>query len=410
MSNESMNMLTIGVGSMLNVIREHIEDEMYNTPLLFLGKSGIGKTESVMALAKEMGIAVKEYRLITTNETELMGIPSIEKDAEGHSFSTYAPNELLPNEERDGERGILLFDEITSCTANVRTAAMQLMDVSRKVGTYRLPKKWLIVCLGNGEEDGGNFNGMEFAFLNRCICYNVECVLDCTDPSKGLGWIQWALANNVNSSVISFVRNNPDLLHKFNTDDPASLFPSPRSWTILSRKLNLREDKNGGKPLAEQSSLIYSAGTVGASAGRQFSIYYKCKADMVDVDDILTGKIRLQDVRMERSALQMTYTSLIQKLFAYIDPDMQVTPESIRKGGGQLSLSNKTIGYLSIFIDIIVNASAGIGAGVREDAIFLWDNFTAKYGNVAYGALPKVPNYNEFRASKLYAELSLIKG
>ncbi len=66
--------------------------------------------------------------------------------------------------------------------------------------------------------------------------------------------------------------------------------------------------------------------------------------------------------------------------------------------------------FFSIFIDIIVNASAGIGAGVREDAIFLWDNFTAKYGNVAYGALPKVPNYNEFRASKLYAELSLIKG
>lgn len=94
----------------------------------------------------------------------------------------------------------------------------------------------------------------------------------------------------------------------------------------------------------------------------------------------------------------------------YIDPDMQVTPENIRKGGGQLCLSDKTIKYLSIFIDIIVNTSSGVGMGVREDAIFLWDNFIAKYGNVALGALPKVPNYNEFRASKLYTELALIKG
>ena len=198
MQDTSMNLMEISIGMMMNLIKEQLEDELYEHPMLFLGKSGIGKTESLMGLAKTMGIGFKEFRLILTNEVDLMGTPTIDKDADGSQWSSFATPKTMPDAKKDGEIGILLFDEITSATANVRTAAMQLMDKSRSLGNYKLPPKWLIVCLGNGEEDGGNFNGMEFAFLNRCISYRVRTEVDCTDPVKGLGWVQWAMQNNVN--------------------------------------------------------------------------------------------------------------------------------------------------------------------------------------------------------------------
>ena len=133
MNDASMNLMEISIGKMLNLVKEQIEDEMFAVPMLFLGKSGIGKTESVMGLAKKMGIGFKEFRLITTNEVDLMGTPDIDREEDGSKWSTFNPSRLLPDVKRDGECGILLFDEITSATANVRTAAMQLMDKSRSI-------------------------------------------------------------------------------------------------------------------------------------------------------------------------------------------------------------------------------------------------------------------------------------
>ena len=112
MNDASMNLMEISIGKMLNLIKEQIEDEMFTVPMLFLGKSGIGKTESVMDVAKKMGIGFKEFRLITTNEVDLMGTPDIEVDEDGKRWSTFNTSSLLTDDKRDGEYGILVIDEI----------------------------------------------------------------------------------------------------------------------------------------------------------------------------------------------------------------------------------------------------------------------------------------------------------
>ena len=56
---ENMNMREIKLATFLNFIREQIEDEDY-TPVMGIGKSGIGKTEGVAELCKEMGIGFCE--------------------------------------------------------------------------------------------------------------------------------------------------------------------------------------------------------------------------------------------------------------------------------------------------------------------------------------------------------------
>lgn len=420
--NGSMNMLEIPVGKMLNIIRESIEDEMFDKPLLFLGKSGVGKTESVMNLAKELGIGFKEFRLVTVTETDLIGVPDIHSTESGTRIGTYAQNDLLPIAERDGERGILLFDEITSCTANVRTAAMQLMDASRKVGSYKLPDKWLIVCLGNGEEDGGNFQGMEFAFLNRCMCYRVNPVLYCTNPAFGLGWVQWAFDNGVNSSVISFLMQNEDLFHKFNVDDPAALFPSPRSWTSLSRKLNLREAKIGGASLPEDAVLLYSCGSVGLEAGRLFSIFYKLKSALPSPEDVISGKVSIakadlkaDNIKKGREFTCLVCSNIVSFLLKELTPELDVyvydengnktnriDTSKIDMKTGQIRISDKAIGYIDGFIKVMLSLSD------REDMLYLWHGVITKFSGVLPGILDKSQSYQEFKKLEIYKELASI--
>lgn len=404
MNDASMNLMEISIGRMLNLVKEQIEDEMFAVPMLFLGKSGIGKTESVMGLAKKMGIGFKEFRLITTNEVDLMGTPDIDREEDGSKWSTFNPSRLLPDVKRDGECGILLFDEITSATANVRTAAMQLMDKSRSIGVYKLPPKWLIVCLGNGEEDGGNFNGMEFAFLNRCISYRVRTEVDCADPVRGLGWVQWATKNSINPAIVSFIKQyGMEVLHKFDTDLSASAFPSPRGWTGLARKLTLQETKNGGKPLDDSSVAIYSAGFIGKEMAQRFVAHYRFKDQLLDPKDILSGKVDYTKFAesKDRSIVLMQLTSIANFLIDSLrdDLDRPITAAKL-DSDGHLKVSDENLKYLNGFIELMVTLKQ------PEDALYLFSTVKCAYEGKMDSTLSRVPSYEKFKNSNAFKYLS----
>lgn len=272
--SETMNMKSITIKKFLQLIEEQLEDGDL-TPILGLGKSGVGKTVGVYELTKKLGIGFCELRLVTLTETDMLGVPMIE-----NGRTTYASNELLPMAERDGEKGILVLDEITSAMPGVRAAAFQLLDSKRSLGNYHLPPEWLVVSVGNGIEDGGVFQGMELAFLNRCRCYRIEPDLS--------SWKNWAVENNINESVTGFVSFRPEMLHKFNPDELASVFPSPRSWEALSKQLTNRETRRGGK-LDPESVELYASGCIGEECAVQFAAFYEYNKKVINAEDVLNG-------------------------------------------------------------------------------------------------------------------------
>lgn len=241
-------------------------------PIFGLGKGGIGKTESIMDLAKnKLHIGYIDIRLLLYSETDLKGIPY--PNAE-HSRTIWLQNDILPNEERDGKTGILVFDEITSCARSVRTAAYQLLN-ERRLGEYILPEGWMIVCLGNGEEDGGDYNGMEGNFANRCSIFNVVPNVD--------SWKLWAFKHGVNELVTGYVSFKPQDLHSYSPDSETEmLFASPRSWTAVSNILNtygFREDDD-----ILRARVI---GNLGQRVGQQFFAFCKFKNQTIDPKDIV---------------------------------------------------------------------------------------------------------------------------
>lgn len=272
---ETLNMMGVTVETFTEEIKDELEDENYD-PIIGIGKSGVGKTMSIYELTQKLGIGFKELRLVTLTEVDLLGIPVIEDGK-----TTYASNALLPDAERDGERGVLVLDEITSATSTIRAAAYQLLDSKRALGNYKLPDGWKVVALGNGPSDGGVFQGMESAFLSRAFCYRIE-------PDFAT-WKRWAINNGVNPAVIAYLQSQPDKLHKLSDDGMASIFPCPRSWTALSKKLNAREAKNNGK-LSPEKAELYAAGAIGVDEAPQFSAFYGYSSEALDASEIIAGK------------------------------------------------------------------------------------------------------------------------
>lgn len=273
--SETMNMMEINIQTFTRIIREKIEDEDYD-PVMGIGKAGVGKTMCITELCKELGIGYAELRLVTMSEIDMLGIPTVE-----NGRTTYAANKMLPSAERDGAQGILVLDEITSCSSTLRAAAYQLLDSKRALGEYKLPDNWLVVCLGNGADDGGVFSGMENAMVSRCTAYRVA-------PDFEV-WKKWAINNGVNKSVIAFLsQDDGKNMHVMKEDEIASVFPCPRSWVALSKKLNAREAKKGG-PLDSASVELYAAGAIGVDLASAFATFYKFNEKLIDADTIING-------------------------------------------------------------------------------------------------------------------------
>lgn len=288
------NLPSITVETFTKIVEMQFKEKNFR-PIFGLGKGGIGKTESIMDLAKKkLNIGYVDIRLLLYSETDLKGIPYPSAD---HTRTIWLQNDILPTVEKDGETGILVFDEITSCARSVRTAAYQLLN-ERRLGEYVLPDGWMVVCLGNGEEDGGDYQGMEGNFANRCSVFNVVPDVE--------AWKLWAHASNVNPLVTGYVSWKPGDLHSYDPENETELlFASPRSWAAVSNILNTYDFNADDSVLC---SRIES--NLGLRVGQQFIAFCRFKDKTVDPKRIVYNGEK-PEIK-EQEVLYITISSVIK--------------------------------------------------------------------------------------------------
>lgn len=241
----------------------------YHTPVMLWGPPGVGKSQMVAQIAARHQVPIIDIRLSQMEPTDLRGIPF-----RVGNLVEWAIPELLPDEERHGETGILFLDEITSAPPTVSAAAYQLI-LDRRLGHYRVPDGWALFAAGNRQGDRGVTYTMPAPLANRFSHFEVETHLD--------DWVAWAYTQGIDDRLIAFLRFKPELIFDFDPAHNPVAFPSPRSWEFTHRAL---------QKFADVPELLRGAlqACVGPAAGIELFAFVTNLAQMPDIDAILAGE------------------------------------------------------------------------------------------------------------------------
>lgn len=291
---------------------QSVLDECFSgsIPAMFWGPPGVGKSDCVRAYTKKHKLGCIDIRLSQYDPVDLRGVPRVEVLTQrvealklalsiakelnmekecldlsqqiqinmesllerGNTVVTqWASPSFLPMPERDGEKGILFLDEITSADGQVQAAAYQLV-LDRRLGDYELPDGWLVVAAGNRPEDRAVVKDMSSALANRFCHFEVEHDLQ--------DWIDWAFSAKVDPRVISYQRyKSGGSLYKFDPTSNDKAFPTPRTWERVSDVLKAC---HGAIP----SDTVQ--GCVGIGEGVEFEAFSDLESHLPDANLVLS--------------------------------------------------------------------------------------------------------------------------
>jgi hypothetical protein len=265
-------------------------------PMFLWGPPGIGKSELVEEIAKELGGIMYDCRLGQMEPTDIRGIPFYNKEI---GKMDWAPPIDLPDEETASQYPIvvLFLDEMNSAAGSTQAAAYQLI-LNRRIGKYRLPDNVVMVAAGNRESDKGVTYRMPTPLANRFI--HQEMKVDFASYQT------WAVKNKIHQDVVGYLSFAKQDLYDFDAKSSSRAFATPRSWTFVSQLL---EDDDGDNDTL--TNLI--AGTIGEGLAVKFMAHRKISSRLPKPEDILSGKVHDLEVK-EVSAMYSLVISMCYEL------------------------------------------------------------------------------------------------
>jgi alkaline phosphatase D len=240
-------------------------------PVILRGRHGVGKSQVVYQIAKNMGLPVVERRASQMTEGDLVGLPSVDGDR-----TSFNPPDWF---KQSCEQPVVLFlDEVDRAVLEVRQGIFELTD-SRKLNGHHLHPETVVFAAVNGGEHGEQYqvNEMDPAELDRYSVWDIEPTVE--------DWLSWA-KDNVDSLVWDFINHNRSHLEHGGDYEPNKVYPSRRSWDRLNQVLK-------GADLLENPGpemFALSSSFVGFEAAVAFNDYAKNYERVVSVEQLLNGE------------------------------------------------------------------------------------------------------------------------
>ncbi len=233
---------------------------------ILLGNAGVGKTEIVKQIAEETG---RELIILISSQMEpgdLIGMPA--RDLE-RKETAYLKPDWFP---KDGNC-ILFLDEIGRTSTATRSAMLQLLT-DRRLHNHRLPENTWIIAASNPFNDRFDQEDIyDDAFVDRFVWLSVM-----TDPDS---WIEWAIDNVLDSSVIEFIRTESQHIGGREDFDMPDIKPSPRSWAKLSKIMKSMPEND----FADMGFSIAN-GLLGPQAAQSFMETWKSRRQRMRAENL----------------------------------------------------------------------------------------------------------------------------
>ena len=254
--------------SQLNYILE-------NTPasqnIMLVGKHGIGKSRIL-----EDFFANRNEKVVTlflgqmSDPGDLIGLPHLDEKTGRTEF-------MLPYWfPTDGQPVVLFLDELNRARPEVLQTIMDL-TLNRKLAGKSLPQGSRIISAVNGGSEY-QLTDLDPALVSRFNIYEFAPSLE--------DWINWAGKEGLDSRIISFIEENPEMLDGEENYDSENLERNPdrRSWERASKVM----EKFSRLGELEQSMLSGIIGDRAAASFFDFVNNHKVPSvqDLFSVNDV----------------------------------------------------------------------------------------------------------------------------
>lgn len=237
-----------------------------NIPPFVWGNPGIGKTQAVKQVAKELGIGCFVLNLATQDVGDLVGL-LVHDPATGTVY--HAKPKWWPAE---GTRGILFLDEANRAHPEVQQALYPMMT-SRTLHTHILPDGWAIVLAGNYNNERHNVTDMsDDAWVSRF------CQIDLKPTVQE--FISYAESVGADT-VASFITEHPQMLET-NFKDSNDFFVKPDRRSYIEM-INLLEREE----MPETVRYELYTGIIGVTATAAFFAHKKQAGRAIKLKDIV---------------------------------------------------------------------------------------------------------------------------
>ena len=230
------------------------------------GSPGVGKTQIIQAAAQELGIKCITKHL-PTMLVEDFGILFPNGDNSLH----YRLPDWFPTLEKDGESGILLFDDRNQGGNDLQKVLANIIQ-ARELHGHRLPDGWSVMSTGNRQKDRAGSNKVLSHLRNRETLVELDVKVE--------DWVEWASGQEINPFLISFAMFRPQLLNNFEPNQDVNA--TPRSWVEgVGRVMDNAVD------LPAETQMECFAGAVGEGPAGEFLSFMKVAESLPSVEDIL---------------------------------------------------------------------------------------------------------------------------
>jgi len=263
-------------------------------PIWLWGAPGTGKSsvvrQAVDSIFPAGGGQVWELRATEFEGVDLRGVPHIVAGK-----TAWALPDLFPTNPAD--KGVLFLDELPQGEADVQKFFAKVA-LDRSFGEYELPPEVYVVAAGNRQQDKAGVGRVLTHLLNRFAHVDFDVDLD--------DWCAWAVANDVDHDVISFVRwKETAYLLDFRPESGDRAFATPRSWHMASDILKTCPD-----------DLLVQAlgGVVGVGKAAELVAHRALRAKLPDVDDILANPTTASVPGREASVIYSLIGALADRL------------------------------------------------------------------------------------------------
>jgi len=202
------------------------------------GHAGIGKTSIVKDYAKKKGYHFFALYLGTQSDVgDVLGLASFRRDAEGNDEATrFATPEWLADavkycNENPQSGAIIFLDEFNRGRRDVLNGMFSLA-LDKKFHTIQLPKNCHIIAAGNPPTDEYYTTDVnETALMARFVHVKLE-------PTHA-EWAAFAKESNVDSTLTSFLSEQPELLEEKRQHFELPVKVDRRCWSKVDRLIKL---------------------------------------------------------------------------------------------------------------------------------------------------------------------------